>query len=116
MRVPSRVSQLLLALVLAITASTGYSQIADDSGQNGGGLSLQPGSAHSFSGAVVNSITRQPILRALVQVGAHAAITGKDYSDRDPCERQLHEDSRSPTAVGKWGDVRRVDSARQYAR
>jgi len=68
MVVPSRISQLLLPLALVITASIGWSR----------GLSSQVSSAYSFSGVVVDSITRQPISRALVQVGAHAALTDHD--------------------------------------
>jgi hypothetical protein len=78
MRVPSRISQLLLPLVLVITATTSHSQIAEGPGRSSDGLTSQASSAHSFSGVVVNSVTRQPISRALVQAGTHAVLTGHD--------------------------------------
>jgi len=78
MRVLTRISQLLLPLVLVIAASIGWGEIAENPEQSGGGLSSQASDAHSFSGVVVNSITQQPISRALVQVGAHAALTDHD--------------------------------------
>ena len=78
MRVLTRISRLLLPLVLAIAASVGWSQIAEDPGQSGGGLGPQESNPNSLSGVVVNSITGQPISRALVQVGEHAALTDHD--------------------------------------
>jgi hypothetical protein len=78
MRVLTRISQLLLPLVLVVAASIGWSQIAEDPGSSGGGLSPQASNPNSLSGVVVNSITGQPISRALVQIGEHAALTGHD--------------------------------------
>ena len=78
MRVLTRISQLLLPLVLVVAASIGWSQIAEDPGSSGGGVSPQASNPNSLSGVVVNSITGQPISRALVQIGEHAALTGHD--------------------------------------
>jgi hypothetical protein len=78
MRVLTRISQLLLPLVLVVASSIAWSQIAEDPGSSGGGLSPQASNPNSLSGVVVNSITGQPISRALVQIGEHAALTGHD--------------------------------------
>ena len=64
--------------MLVVAASIGWSQIAEDPASSGGGVSPQASNPTSLSGVVVNSITGQPISRALVQIGEHAALTGHD--------------------------------------
>jgi hypothetical protein len=68
----------LLFPLVVIAASIGWSQIAEDPGPSGGGLSPQASNPPSLSGVVLNSTTGQPISRALVQIGEHAALTGHD--------------------------------------
>lgn len=59
-------------VLLLISCCSG--QVASISGQ----AASDPSKAHTVTGSVVNSVTGEPIRRALVQVGASFAFTGPD--------------------------------------
>jgi hypothetical protein len=77
MAIPDRVLRLFLSVTLVLSAAISLGQTAGDPNQGGLGPGQQTESKpRTFSGQVVNSITGQPIARALVQLGGrHATLT-----------------------------------------
>lgn len=70
-------SRLILFVALMLASAACLGQIGDVPQQDGSALGAQANSsAHTIRGQVINSITGQPIARALVQLGSqHAALT-----------------------------------------
>jgi hypothetical protein len=73
-------SRLILFVALTLAPAICLSQIGDVLRQDNGALAQQANSSeHTIRGQVVNSVTGQPIPRALVQLGSqHAVLTDHD--------------------------------------
>lgn len=75
MAIPDRMLRLFLSVILAFSTAICFGQAAGDQNSLGPGL-LTESKPRTFSGQVVNSVTGQPIARALVQLGGqHAMLT-----------------------------------------
>jgi Carboxypeptidase regulatory-like domain len=100
MTILNRRPQLLLSVVLVLATPICMSQVTGDSGRDSGALGLPAGKPHSYSGQVVNSVTGQPIARALVQIGGqHAALT--DHEGRFEFDNVVED--AGPASASKPG-------------
>src|SRR5271156_1347518 len=75
MAIPDRMLRLFLSVMLMFSTAVCFGQLSGVSNQGGPGQQTES-KPRTFSGQVINSVTGQPIARALVQLGGeHAMLT-----------------------------------------